>query len=162
VCNRYDAANEDNERSIFFSDRYQAHEDAEGVARERAEFVQNHRNEIVEGLWYASEPESEAYIATFDRLVRARSLLKHSYVTAWAQKASSSSYFENQQALLEVATEKLSQLTMSRLDEAYSEKGNTGIRSLFRSVTFHTKVIQICMKRLLEMKHATNAVKHDV
>jgi ariadne-1 len=160
VCNRYDAATEDTERSIFFTDRYQAHEDAEAVAKERASFVQKHRDEIVTGLWYASESERDAYIATFDRLVRARSFLKHSYVTAWSQKTSSSSDFENQQALLEVATGKLSQLTMSRLDETYSEKGNAGIRSLFRSVTFYTKVVHTCMKRLLQLKNETNAVNH--
>ena len=129
----------------------QAHEEAEGVATQRADFIEKHKSEIKEGLWYTNEVETEMYMAAFSLLVKARKFLKHSYVAAWSQEDDKARIFQDQQAILEVATEKLTQLTMSRLDETFSYKGYPGIQFVFRSMDFHVNVICECMDRLLAM-----------
>ena len=160
VCNRYnaitDAEVEEEQRSIFFTDRYQSHEEDEAVAKQRAEFIQNHGKEIKEGLWYASEPEVELYISTFALLVEARSFLKYSYVAAWSQNEVKMKNFQHQQAVLEVATQQLTQMTMSRLDEVYTIKGRSGLKFVFRSILFHSSIVRECMDRLIRMTEGSN------
>eukprot|EP00977_Amphora_coffeiformis_P018254 scaffold6345_cov155-Amphora_coffeaeformis.AAC.6 len=155
VCNRYngitDGEAEEEQRSIFFTDRYQAHEEAESVAKQRADFIRYHEKEIKEGLWYAKEHEIELYILAFDLLVEARSFLKYSYVAAWSKHDDAAKPFQRQQAILEVATEKLTQLTMSRLDDIYTFKGYPGIQLVFRSIYFHSSIVRECIDRLNAM-----------
>jgi len=155
VCNQYngftDEDTENEQRSIFFTDRYQAHEEAEFVAKQRAEFIQNHESEISEGLWYADENEIRLYISTFDLLVTARSFLKFSYVAAWSLHEHAATRFQHQQAILEVATEMLTQLTMSRLDDIYNDKGYPCMQFVFRSISFHSKIVRECIVRLSAM-----------
>ena len=159
VCNRYNvitnAEAEEEQRSIFFTDRYQAHEEAEAVAKQRADFIQSLEKEIKEGLWYANESEIGLYVAAFGLLVEARSFLKYSYVAAWSQHADVAKHFQHQQAILEVATEKLTQLTISRLDDIYTYKGYPGMQFVFRSIDFHSSIVRECICRLNAMKQSS-------
>ena len=99
VCNRYNPTANDNEdqeaerRSIFYTDRYRAHDDAQAVAQERVDFIRERHAEIKDGLWYAKDSEVQFYMATFPLLVRARSFLKYSYVSAWSRQGNKARCF---------------------------------------------------------------------
>jgi hypothetical protein len=165
VCNYFDPLTDTNNidddveaRSIFFTDRYQAHEDAQDVAQQRAKFVQDHTVAIQDGLWYAPATNIDLYLRTFPFLVQARSFLKFSYVKAFANDKGSRKQedsFQAQQAILELSTEKLTQLCMTSIDQLYStgfthSESSVSLEFMFQSMRFHSAVLQECMNRLQE------------
>lgn len=142
VCNRYDqadnATNDDERRALFFTERYQAHHDAEEFALERIRNIEEQSEVIAERLWYADEDQLDTYAETAATLVTARRFLKYSYVAMWSIRNNSEKgrIFERYQATLENVTERLTRLTDRNLENLYNEQGSLGVHAHFRALAF--------------------------
>ena len=152
VCNRFEASSngglENEDRSVFFTERYYAHDDSEEAAKEKLLFAQQHQRAIEESLWHVNDNHVRSFLFAFPRLVQARSFLKYSYIAAWGQGGKAAHDFQNQQAILETVTEKLTQLTMSLLDEVSSRKGDVDSTSAFPLIVFFSDIVDECMDRM--------------
>jgi ariadne-1 len=83
ICNRYEphlsAADEDERRSLFFTDRFKAHDDAEQFAKREVRSFEEKREKLAsEILWFASDDDLDNLYTAATTLVRARNFLKHS------------------------------------------------------------------------------------
>jgi ariadne-1 len=158
ICNRYEphqsAANEDERRALFFTDRFKAHADAEQFAKREVLAFEEKREKLAnEILWFASDEDLDNLYTAATSLVRARNFLKNSYVAAWAMRndLEHRDVFESHQANLELFTEKLSQLLLlTKVHQLYIEQGARAIHMHFRAIAFSTGSILKYMDRVLD------------
>ncbi|CAB9520759.1 IBR domain-containing protein 1 [Seminavis robusta] len=162
ICNRYEshqsAENDDERRALFFTDRFQAHEDAEKFASREAKCFDEKREKLAaEILWFASDDDLDNMYTAARTLVRARNFLKNSYVAAWAMRKDLEhrDVFESHQANLELFTEKLSQLLLTKVHQLYIEHGAGAIHMHFRAMIFSTGSLLKYMDRMIEFMSAT-------
>jgi ariadne-1 len=162
ICNRYqphaNAEDEEDRRALFFTDRFKAHDDAEIFAKnELKSFVEKKEKLATETLWFASDDDLELMQNATETLVRARNFLKNSYVSAWAMRNNldQRDLFESRQANLELFTEKLSQLLLTKVHQLYMEQGARAIHLHFRAMSFSTESIIRYMSRILSVVEGT-------
>lgn len=155
ICNRYEphqsAEDDEERRALFFTDRYKAHDDAEVFARnEVTTFEEKLEKLSTETLWFASDDDLESMLFAAKTLVRARNFLKNSYVAAWAMRndVKHRSAFDSHQANLELFTEKLSQLLLTKVHQLYTEQGARAIHMHFRAIQFSTASLEQYMGRI--------------
>jgi IBR domain, a half RING-finger domain/Zinc finger, C3HC4 type (RING finger) len=130
----------DDKLSLYYTDRYQAHGDAEKYMRKRLK-------DEIEGVgqpnWYMSMSEYEKAVRrnAFEVLVTSRSYLKYSYVAAWGLRSSVEhrARWEDVQMALGCMTERLSRLTLdTEFSNAWHNDDVRVFASLLRVVTFYT------------------------
>ena len=155
ICNKYEphqyAEDEQERRALFFTDRFKAHEDAEVFARNEAATLEGKLEKLsAETLWFASDDDLESMLQAAKMLVRARNFLKNSYVAAWAMRndLEHRSTFDSHQANLEMITEKLSQLLLTKVHQLYIEQGARAINMHFRAILFCTTSLEQYMERI--------------
>lgn len=156
ICNRYEAhesAEDDEERrALFFTDRFKAHDDAEAFASKEAKSFEEKLEKLTtETLWFASEEDLDNLLNAAKTLVQARNFLKNSYVAAWAMRKDLEhrDAFDSHQANLELFTEKLSQLLLTKMHQLYAEQGPRAVRVHFRAMLFSTASLEQYMKRIV-------------
>ena len=155
ICNRYEphqsAEDDEERRALFFTDRYKAHDDAEVFARnEVTTFEEKLEKLSTETLWFASDDDLESMLFAAKTLVRSRNFLKNSYVAAWAMRndVKHRSAFDSHQANLELFTEKLSQLLLTKVHQLNTEQGARAIHMHFRAIQFSTASLEQYMGRI--------------
>jgi IBR domain, a half RING-finger domain/Zinc finger, C3HC4 type (RING finger) len=156
TCNRFDpttiADNDEQRRALFYTDRYQAHDDAELYVKDRIKTLDYSLAKLTERFWFVTDEELEVLSDAVESLAVARRFLKYSYVTAWAKGLDVASHqrraYECHQATLELVTERLSNMTVVKWDDLYSTQGERGVRRFFGAISFHTSCISQYMTRL--------------
>lgn len=154
TCNRYDPSknseNGDEKRELFFTERFQAHEEAEIFAARRIQGIDNKVESLLDKLWLLSEDDARALVDAEETLVKCRGFLKNSYVAAYGMKDDEErrNIFERHQGALELLTETLSGLTELNLDNVYVDRGEYGFRLYLRSIVFYTSVVCKYMERI--------------
>lgn len=155
ICNRYEphqsAEDDEERRALFFTDRFKAHDDAEMCAKGELRSFEEKKNKLAsETLWFASDEDLDNILHANRTLVRARSFLKNSYVAAWAMRKDLEHRddFESHQANLELFTEKLSQLLLTKVQQLYTEQGARAIHMHFRAMVFSTASVISYMDRM--------------
>jgi hypothetical protein len=149
-CNRYDpisdASDDEERRSLFFTARFQAHDEAELFARDKIKLWNEKGDNLAGRLWFVTEDELEKLVEAMETLVLARQFLKWSYVAAWAMRNDNPVHldvFQMSQATLELVTERLTQMALLNLEELYTGQGVRGVRHHFVSMTFlHSTVLR--------------------
>ena len=156
ICNRYEAhesaENDEERRALFFTDRFKAHDDAEVFARTELKSFQEKLEKLsAESLWFASDEDLDSMLKGGRTLVKARNFLKNSYVAAWAMRTDLEhrDIFESHQANLELFTEKLSQLLLTKVHQLYAEQGARAIDMHFRAIVFSTTSLEQYMSRII-------------
>jgi ariadne-1 len=158
ACNRYDQASnaEDDEerRALFFTERYQAHDEAEDFSRDQVKITAEKADEIAKKFWFLSEDHYDTLVEAQKTLVTARNFLKYSFIAVWAMRREpvKRGFFESHQATLEMVTERLSQMTIARWDEIYKLQGERALCLHFRSMGFLTLSVQSYMQRILTLE----------
>lgn len=159
TCNRYDpasAASDESERqALFFTDRFQAHENAEAFSKRNLKYLQDEFEKVSNKLWFLDESEREQLIGSVKALIEARQFLKFSYVEVWSMRTNygKKDLFSSYQASLELMTERLSRMTESLegLEKIYLVDGDRGIYMHFRSMTFVASTVQKFQHRILNI-----------
>jgi len=156
ICNKYEphtsAEDDEERRALFFTDRFKAHEDAEIFARNEVKSFQEKQDKLSsETLWFASDDDLEHMMTAASTLVQARNFLKNSYVAAWAMRKDLEhrDVFDSHQANLELFTEKLSQLLLTKVHQLYAEQGARAIHMHFRAMVFSTASVDRYMERII-------------
>ena len=158
-CNRYEqhegAENESERRALFFSERFEVHDQAAAFAKNQAEAIVEKREKLATDMWFVSDEYLDLRERAARTLLEARNFLKNSYVAAWAMKDKLDirDSFESYQANLELFTEKLSLLliAMTKLHNLHHEGGERAIHMHFRAVLFSTTSIEKYMGRILSL-----------
>jgi len=161
TCNRYDpttdAGDDEERRALFFTDRFQAHDDAELFANDKLKSFNEHGDRLASRLRFVADEELELLVETTEKLVAARRFVKWSYVAAWALRNESVKLdvFTMSQATLELVTERLTQMTLAtNLENLYHAKGERGVRLHFRSMRFLGSTIRRYKQRMLSIEDA--------
>lgn len=162
TCNQYDptadAADDEERRALFFTDRFQAHDDAGLYANDKLK-VLNEKGESLAGrLWFVAEQEFETLVETTEELVAARQFLKWSYVAAWAIRSEpvKLDVFQMSQATLELVTERLTQMALANLEQVFATQGERGVRLHFRAMTFLRSTIRRYKQRILAIEDSSS------
>jgi len=152
VCNRYDpindgsvAVDDDDRRALFFTARYDAHDEAEAAARRQLRELLEGGDRVAAKLRFASAADVDTLQDAVRSLAKARSFLKFSYVAAWATRDVS---FETSQATLESVTERLNYMTERNLETIFYEQGRYGVDLHFRALEFHASSVNEYMSRM--------------
>jgi len=159
TCNRYDAANhaEDNDEKmrLFYTDRFQAHEEAEFFARKRLEGIEDKVQHLLDKFRLLEEEEAQDLVEAEETLVEARRFLKHSFIAAYGMKDDQArrKIFESHQGALELLTETLSGLTELNLDTLYVERGENSLRLHLRAISFYTSIVRKYMERIANLDY---------
>jgi hypothetical protein len=159
TCNAYDPAFDDAEqRGVWFTDRFQAHEEAELFANNQVKKLDQNAQKVADRLFFVTDDELETLFAATEELVGARQFLKRSYVEAWAERddASKRTLLASSQATLEFVTERLSQMTQTDLPAVYTKGGERSIRMHFRAMEFLRSTIVKYKERVVFQVHRTN------
>jgi len=163
TCNRYDpvsaAESPDEARALFFTDRYQVHEQSETYYATRLLSLDRQVTELTEKVWFRGDmDEVEIHRRVAHTLVQARHFLKSSYVEAWALKSDNASadqtrceIFESQQATLELITERLSHFSQRNLDQLFDHSHLLGIRMHYRTLSFLVSCVEQYQQRILAL-----------
>jgi ariadne-1 len=158
ACNRYDqslnAEDDEERRALFFTERYQAHDEAEDFSRDQVRITAEKAEEIAKKFWFLSEAHYDTLVEAQMTLVKARNFLKHSFIAVWAMRREpvKRGFFESHQATLEMVTERLSQMTIARWDEIYKLQGERALCLHFRSMGFLTLSVQSYIQRILSLE----------
>ena len=161
TCNQYDPAahaeDDDVKMRLFFTDRFQAHEEAELFARKRLEGIEDKVQHLLDKFWLLEEKEAQDLVKGEETLVEARRFLKYSFIAAYGMKDDKSrrKVFESHQGALELLTETLSGLTELNLDTMYVERGENSLRLHLRAITFYTSIIEKYMERIANLNYGT-------
>lgn len=170
TCNRYDpvsaATDESEKHALFFTERFEAHENAEEFSRRNLKHAEEFSNrnlrhpedgneKVYEQLWFIDEIESKQLVEIIKVLIQARQFLKFSYVEAWSIQCDpkGKDVFTSYQASLELMTERLGQMAdnIHGLCRVYNDEGDHGIRMHFRSMSFVASTVQQFQHRILEL-----------
>jgi hypothetical protein len=151
TCNRYDQLqNEDSDlqRRIFYSERFQAHEEAEIFAKRLLDKANHILQKLIDRMFFLGEEDALAFEEACQTLVDARGFLKYSYVAAFGSLEHSPTMrtFEDHQGALELFVEKFNQLLVSNMETIYIEKGSKAVHRHFGSISFFSS----CIKRYIE------------
>jgi hypothetical protein len=158
ACNRYEASSnaEDDEerRALFYTERYQAHDEAEDFSKDQVKITAEKADEIAQKFWFLSEDYFDTLVEAQTTLVTARNFLKHAFIALWAMRGEpvKRDFFESHQATLEIVTERLSQMATAKLDEIFKVQGERALRLHFRSMGFLTSSVQSYMQRILSLE----------
>lgn len=142
TCNRYDpvvgAEQDDELRAIFFTDRFQAHDDAEMYAKDKLKVLKENATSATDMLPLMDEEAFEVILKAWEVQVSARQFLKWSYVASWALRhdASKLDVFTMAQATLELVTERLNLMALVNVESVYRMKGEHGMKMHFRAIGF--------------------------
>jgi hypothetical protein len=159
TCNRYDPAEhaeDDNERkALFFTERFQAHEEAELFARKRVVGIEDKVQHLLDKFWLLSEEDALERVKAEETLVDCRHFLKNSYIAAYGMKDDRSrrKVFESHQGALELLTETLSGLMELSLDNVYVERGENALRLHLRAISFYTSIVSKYMERIANLDY---------
>jgi ariadne-1 len=162
TCNQYDPAehakDDDEQMRLFFTDRFQAHEEAEFFARKRLDEIEDNVQHLLDKFWLLETEEAQDLVNAEETLVEARRFLKYSYVAAYGMKDDESrrKIFESHQGALELLTETLSGLTELNLETAYVERGENSLRLHLRAISFYTSIVSKYMDRIANLDCVTN------
>lgn len=159
VCNRYDPTNDFTEkrRNEFFLSRYEAHAQAESFAKRQLDKLEDSTsvemdtdNATALSVDFAPD-HSDILLHAVRALIRCRSFLKYSFVTAWGWPLNrpKNELFESHQATLELFTEKLSGLVEVDFDVLLSSRGEYCFRMHFRAISFHTIALESYIDRMI-------------
>jgi len=154
-CNIYEPAADpsiddgDDARALFFTARYEAHDDAQLVAQDQYKKLLKLAEKTESRLPYVSDEQYSTLFDATETLVAARSFLKFSYVAAWARPEKS--FFKIYQSTLESVTERLSYMTEKQLDRIFYEEGSLGIDLHFRALRFHSSSLTEYMDRMTQL-----------
>jgi hypothetical protein len=86
-----------------------------------------------------------------ETVIDARKFLKNSYIASFGlrSEAAKLGILESHQSALEMFTERLSQLTETNLQRCFLEKGEQGVTSHFRGLSFYRVSVENYMGRFL-------------
>ena len=135
VCNKFDPAENDNERrALFFTDRFLAHEQAEGSMRDKREKLSG---SSIDPYWirlgYSRDEEVASLRSAVDMVIRSRAFLKYSYIACFASPGIGE-LFDAQQGTLELLTERLSRLIFTNLHKL--NEGDRGFKRFLHVMEF--------------------------
>jgi ariadne-1 len=155
-CNAYnplDAAdNEEEQRAIFFTERFTAHEQAEAYCRQRLRHYEEEGTSVAERLWYLSGDQLNQLYDAAEVLAEARRFLQYSYVSAWARTTiqdPDAQRFTKLQATLENVTERLSTLVFTAaLESAYRAQR---LKTHFHTMVFLQEAVSLFIYRICLM-----------
>jgi hypothetical protein len=141
--------------TLFFTDRFQAHEEAGEFARRRVEGIEDKVQHLLDKNWLLSEEDAQERVKAEETLVECRHFLKNSYVAAYGMKDNPSrrKVFESHQGALELLTETLSGLTELSLDTVYVESGESALRLHLRAISFYTSIVRKYMDRIANLNY---------
>lgn len=151
TCNRFDplseAENEREERALFYTERFQMHEQSEQYAKKKLKSLERQ----TEKNWPQAENEIDTYKKVARFLISARDCLKLSYVEAWAliDDPIKRELLENHQATLELITERISLLVHQTLEKVYRHGGLRSIRRHCRKMAFLACCAELCQERIV-------------
>ena len=155
TCNMYDPvadrsdADDEDARALFFTGRYDAHDEAQIVAQRQCKELQHSADKMESRFPYVSNEQYSTLFEATETLVKARSFLKFSYVAAWARP--DKSFFEIYQSTLESVTERVNYMTERHLDRIFHEDGPYGIDLHFRALSFHMSSLNQYMDRMMHL-----------
>ena len=151
-CNRYDpvAGSDQHSRNIFYTERFQAHEEAEHFARTHLKNLDADLQKLVDRMFYLEDENADIVKTTRETVLAARRFLKYSYVAVHGIPGGSSDLrsFEDHQGALELFVEKLSRLSESSLEIVYNEKGEKAVHMQLRSMAFYSLSVKRYMERV--------------
>lgn len=154
TCNRYnhlDSADSDDEkRGLFFTDRFQAHDEGEFFAKKQVEENESRLQRLCDRVWLLKNDDLECLWQGSEMLLCCRRFLKYSYVLAFGirRRQDKLEIFENHQGVLELFTERLSELCETSLEKVYMEQGEKGVFLHMRAVSFYSVSVQRYMERM--------------
>jgi ariadne-1 len=154
VCNQYNPAehadSDDEKRSLFFTERFQAHEEAEYFAKKQVEASDQLLEKLLE-RFYLDPEDIEGLSVAGKILLRARGFLKYSYVAAYGLRLDQKhrATFEKHQGVLELFTEQLSRLSEMPLEVVYMERGETGLVRHLRAIAFYSSSVERYIERVV-------------
>lgn len=157
TCNQYDPAehaeDDDVKMGLFYTDRYQAHEEAEYFARKRTSEIDDKIQYFLEKFWLVEEEQAQDLVKAEETLIKARRFLKFSYIAAYGMKDEQvrRKIFESHQGALELLTETLSGLTELNLDTLYVERGEKTLRLHLRAISFYSSVVEKYIDRIANL-----------
>lgn len=157
TCNRYDPAehaeDDDEKMELFFTERFQAHEEAEIFARKRLDGIEDKVQYLLEKFWLLAADEAQDLVSAEETLVDARRFLKYTYVAAYGMKDDQHrrKIFESHQGALELLTETLSGLTELNHDNLYVERGENSLRLHLRAISFYSSIVSKYMDRIANL-----------
>ena len=158
-CNRYDPAehteDDDEKMKLFYTDRFQAHEEAELFARKRLESIEDRVQHLLDKFWLLEVEEAQDIVKAEETLLEARRFLKFSYIAAYGLKDNRArrKIFESHQGALELLTETLSGLSELDLDSLYVNGGENNLRLHLRAICFYSSVIERYMERITNLDY---------
>lgn len=170
TCNKYEpsSAASDDERGVFYFERFQAHDQGEVYAQTQITNLEQRVSDISRRVWdVLQERDTAALRSGLDTLVRARRFLKYSYVYSFGNLRNDHgvdgrSVFESYQAALEASTESLSHLTELDLNEIYEDRGSQGIHCHVGAVGVFTELVHNSMQRMLALSGCSQSVEDMV
>lgn len=158
-CNRYDPADhaedDDEKMKLFYTDRFQAHEEAELFARKRLKSVEDKVQHLLDKFWLLGVEEAQDIVKAEETLLEARRFLKFSYIAAYGMKDNRGrrKIFESHQGALELLTETLSGLSELDLDSLYVDRGESNLRLHLRAICFYSSVVERYMERITNLDY---------
>ena len=159
TCNQYNPAdhaeNDDEKMRLFFTDRFQAHEEAEIFTRKQLERIDDKVEHLLDKFWLLGVEEAQELIEAEETLLNARGFLKFSYVAVYGMKDDPSRrrVFESHQGALELLTETLSGMTEFNLDSMYVERGENALRLHLRAISFYSSIVRRYMDRIANLDY---------
>ena len=149
-CNRYNPDASQQTRSIFYSDRFQAHEEAERYARMHLSNLDNDVQQLFDRIYNLDDGIPDIVKTTRETLLDARGFLKYSYVAAYGMSGDSLFLrsFESHQGALELVVEKLSVLSKYSLLDVFVDEGRQALQMRLRSMAFYAMTIERYMERI--------------
>lgn len=156
ACNRYDqssnAENDEERRALFFTERYQAHDEAEDFSKDQVKITAEKADKIAKKFWFLSEDHYDTLVEAQKTLVTARNFLKFSFIAVWAMREPvKRGFFESHQATLEMVTERLNQMTTARWEDIYKVHGERALNLHFRSMAFLTLSVRSYIQRIISL-----------
>jgi len=153
-CNRYDpTANavdgEKLKRDLFYTERFQAHEQAELFAKRHSDQAEEAIQKLVDRMYGLEQHQTDQLLDARETLVQCRRFLKHSYVAAYNMQSSHQEMFVDQQGALESFCEMLSFLSETNLERVYVEDGEKAIWNHLKSLSFYTVSVKKYMDRIV-------------
>jgi len=160
-CNAYDSNNnkddgDDLKKKVFFSNRYDVHDEAEYFANKGLKEMDVKIDTLVRRITIMNDDAAYVLFRTWEILIDCRRFLKYSYVAAYAMQDEDKLWiFQTYQGVLESFVERLCYLAEMDVMSVYRDGGNNSVSNHLRSLSFFTTYVEKYTRRIVRFTTST-------